>query len=137
MVAWAKLEMQGRWTQRDHELWHAALIEPVDCGERAATHPEWAAERKLRPIAQTETILKITESAAIDEELERLKAACEPSQLGVATPDGPVLAVKVLRGWLEDMEEEVSSPPGSRAGFEIIAQLALETHMGGSTATQR
>eukprot|EP00972_Heterocapsa_arctica_P067073 9898422-Heterocapsa_arctica.AAC.1 len=34
-----------------------------------------------------------------------IRAAIEPTQLGCGTPDGVVIAVRVLRGWARDLDE--------------------------------
>ena len=81
-------------------LWHAGLIEPSDCGERSAVNEDVALSRKLRPIAQMEALVKLVETSVIDECTEELRKQLEPHQLGMAITDGPIIAVKVLRGWL-------------------------------------
>ena len=52
-------------------LWGAALVTPLDCGEKKLTPEEVQAldgppPRKLRPIALSEPLLKLAESAAVD-----------------------------------------------------------------------
>ena len=93
---------------------------------------EEAPERKLRPITQAEATIKLVESAVIDDELVALRSTLEPKQLGVATPDGCVRAVKLLRGWVEAMElaalgESGSGDPGEWA---CLAKLDMENAYG-------
>ena len=53
--------------------------------------PGQAPQRKLRPIAQCDALIKVVESAAAEEEMHRLRAFLEPKQLGIATRMGPSL----------------------------------------------
>ena len=133
-----RLEVAGVWHEDDSLLWHAGILEPADCGERAQTDETRAPDRKLRPLAQTEVLVKMVETALIDEVIEELRATLEPRQLGVVTPDGPVRVVKLLRAWLEDMceaEEEAAGrfPAESQLvgpDVETIAELDLENAYG-------
>ena len=88
--SFALLEVRGAWSEEDHRLWHAGILEPADCGERSPGDEAQAPPRKLRPLAQTEVLIKLVETTLIDEAIEELRAAFEPRQLGVVTPDGPV-----------------------------------------------
>eukprot|EP00975_Prorocentrum_lima_P025999 5468805-Prorocentrum_lima.AAC.1 len=59
----------GKWSQEDHMLWYAATLEPAWAGERSPTDPQSPPVPKLRPLGQSECLLKVIESAIIDEEL--------------------------------------------------------------------
>ena len=111
MRGFAEVEVRSPWGDADHILWHAGLVEPVDCGERTADEDEESAapQRKLRPLAQTEALVKLVETTLIDETVEELMQQLEPHQLGVTTADGLILAVKVLRGCLVAIGAELSS----------------------------
>ena len=80
----AEVEVRGLWDEADHLMWHSGLIEPADCGERAPVADDAAPERKLRPLAQTEALVKLVETAVIDEVAAELRERLEPHQLGVA-----------------------------------------------------
>ena len=116
-IAWVCRENQGpqtlkMWMQQWHsgttseftrQLWSSALVTPLDCGEKKQTEEEKAqqhgpAPRKLRPIALSEPLVKLTESAAVEADLERLLKHTEPKNMGIGTPDGAALIVRVLRG---------------------------------------
>ena len=90
----------------DSELWQAAVLEPVDQGE--SSDPDAARGRKLRPIGLSEALVKLAENAKLDEDMPALRAVLEPAQLGAGTPDGVAIAIRVLRGWAKDIEEEAS-----------------------------
>ena len=87
-------------------MWRAAILVPSEEGTRPAATPGEAPTRKLRGIAQCDALVKVVESALIDEETARLRAVFEPAQLGISTPDGPVITVMLLRGWFEAMGAE-------------------------------
>ena len=69
----AEVEVRSLWSEEDHLLWHAGLVEPSDCGERSAVDDDVAPPRKLRPIAQTEALVKLVETSVIDECIEELR----------------------------------------------------------------
>ena len=62
--AFAKLEVEAKWDCGDHGLWHAALVEPADCGEQSPPELTKARPFKLRRLALTEVIVKLVETAA-------------------------------------------------------------------------
>ena len=132
LVAFAAVVAAGRFTAADAMLWCGAVLEPVDCGPKPEPEPDAAAgqdpgdlPRKLRPIALTEALVKLSESMTIDECIDDIRRALEPSQLGAATPDGAVLAVRILRGWARDIEEG-----GDTALNDVIAGTDLENAFG-------
>ena len=63
--------------------------------------------RKVRPLGQSDALLKLLETTAIEEELQCLLEKLEPKQQGVGTKDGVIIVVKLLRQWIEDIEEDV------------------------------
>ena len=100
MKLFGEVICRGQLGDEDTAMWFAAIIEPSDCGEKASTTEDVAPERKLRPIAQTEALVKFIEIALVEDCKARLKQALEPRQRGVTVPDGPVQTVKLLRGWV-------------------------------------
>ena len=74
----AEIEVRGLWNEHDHLMWHAGFIEPSDCGERALEADDAAPARKLRPLAQTEALVKLVETAVIDEAVAELRERLEP-----------------------------------------------------------
>ena len=95
LLAFAAAVAAGRFTAADAMLWCGAVLEPVDCGPKPEPEPDAAAGQdpgdlpcKLRPIALTEALVKLSESMTIDECIDDIRRALEPSQLGAATPDG-------------------------------------------------
>ena len=112
-------------------MWHAAILVPTENGERPAPGPGEAPQRKLRPIAQCDALIKVIESAMVEEEIHKLRTYLEPRQLGIATPDGPVLAVLLLRGWFEALEDEAAeSGAGENRAAGTIFQLDLTNVYG-------
>ena len=53
-------------------MWHAAILVPSENGERPAPGPGEAPQRKLRPIAQCDALIKVIESAMVEEEIAKL-----------------------------------------------------------------
>ena len=67
-------------------------------------------------------------AAMIDEEAATLKKAAEPAQLGLVTPDGPVLTVKVLKN--RKFEGKVNKVYLKSGGSGLgLAQLVMEQHL--------
>ena len=90
------------------ELWTAAVICPVDCGE--TLDDQGQSKRKLRPIAMAEALLKFAEGLAVDAALPQLTAFLEPTQLGVATPDGSPVIIRAIRSWAADIVASAQDP---------------------------
>ncbi|CAK0795081.1 unnamed protein product [Prorocentrum cordatum] len=103
-LAWrAQVRKQGRAQDATIELWTAACVTPVDC-DWARVGPGQPAQRKLRPIACAEVLMKLVEGACIDEESASMLAALEPRQLGCGAPDGAPLIVHLARSWAERVQ---------------------------------
>ena len=134
------MECRGLWGPEDASRWHAAILVPSEEGTRPAATRGEAPTRKLRCIAQCDALVKLVETAMLDEENARLRAVFEPSQLGIATPDGPVMTVMLLWGWFEAMEQRArctgeATPRGEDdeegpRGPECILALDLKNAYG-------
>ena len=46
--------------------------------------------------------MKLTESCAIEQHIDRLLKSVEPTNLGLPTPDAAALIVRIVRGWAND-----------------------------------
>ena len=101
---WTELWTRGRIQPTTVLLWNGQVAAPKDCGPKK----DDPTQRKLRPIALEEALVKFAETAACDAELGPVLEALEPVQLGVGTPDGTVLLVSVLRAWLRGDQREGS-----------------------------
>ena len=77
---------------------------PIDQGARQDT----PTGRKLRPITLAEVLVKFSESEGLDEQMTEIKAKMEPAQLGVGTPEGNILVLRMLQAWASDMEDDNS-----------------------------
>ena len=99
---WAQLWRRGTATDFTVTLWTAACVTPADCGW-APTEQGEPPQRKLRPIACAEALLKLVEGASIDECMPGLLNTLEPHQLGCGTPDGAPLIVYLVRSWAEQV----------------------------------
>ena len=104
---WAAMWNSGRTCSYTSGLWTAGLSIPIDCGERPST----LTGRKLRPITLVESLVKFAEAVGLDELTEEIRKYMEPMQLGVGTPDGNIVLLRVLQSWANDIEVE-----SSRAG---------------------
>ena len=66
LFGWMRIQARAMWLADDHDMWNAAVLTPVDCGEAKVSEDEPLHEqllRKLRPLAQSETIVKLLEKA--------------------------------------------------------------------------
>ena len=86
--AFTEVEVCGQWTAHDSDMWHAALRIPTAAGERPAASDSEAPAPKYRPIAQTDSLVKIIESAVLEQNIRGARKQLEPHQRGVTTPDG-------------------------------------------------
>ena len=98
LAKWATMWQGAAVTSPTASLWTAAIVTPVDCGPAVLEEGE-APCRKLRPIACSEALLKVAESAATDSVQQELLAALEPRQMGCGTPDGTGVIVSTVRSW--------------------------------------
>jgi len=128
VLGFAHIIAEGTLGREDALLWGAAVLEPVDCGPAPAAlegeRQSGVRGRKLRPIGLSEVLVKFAECCAIEEELARIKSVLEPAQLGAVTPDGCAIAVRVLRGWCEDIAVGRHEPD------VVVAALDLENAFG-------
>ena len=105
LQAFVALEIRDKWLPEDADLWHAGIVEAADCGAKPV-EPDGNGDgfpRKLRPIGQTEALVKFAETCLIEEQLVHIRKQLEPKQLCLL-PDGPVVATRVLRGWAMDVD---------------------------------
>eukprot|EP00975_Prorocentrum_lima_P046193 9660603-Prorocentrum_lima.AAC.1 len=79
LIQVSDLVVAGRWSQEDHMMWYAATLELAWAGKRSPTDSACAPTPKLRPLGQSECLLKAWESAIIDAELAALRAQLEPT----------------------------------------------------------
>ena len=98
---WSQMWVNGNVCSFTAELWTAAIIAPIDCGE--TQDDDGQVKRKLRPIALAEALLKLAEGLAVDAALPVLARYLEPNQLGATTPDGAPIIVRVIRSWAADI----------------------------------
>ena len=104
-------EWIGTWTRAmiphsTAKLWTAATIAPLDCGpkepEPGQQMPQ-PCQRKLRPLALAEVLMKLAESCVIEQHIGSLLNGMEPTNLGLGTPDAAAPIVRIVRGWANDM----------------------------------
>ena len=119
---WCVLWALGEFPRLLAPLWTAATVVALDGGPMPQQPGQPAppeGQRKLRPIALAEALLKLAEGVIIDQHIWGLRRAVEPRQLGAGTPDGCVLVVKALRLWQHNAEGPTARrprAPGTRAG---------------------
>ena len=80
------LSSGASWTLQDKGSVARRHLTPADAGPKQTGEPTEAPIRSQRPEAQEEVMLKLVETAVIDEELNGSKAHLEPHQLGVVVP---------------------------------------------------
>ena len=110
----AHIVADGKLSGVAHTLWHAAILEPVDQGEQND------GSRKVRPIGLGEALLKFSETVALDMAEREIKLWLEPAQRGIATPDGVVQVIRIMRGWAKDMQD---------AGSEAVDECLVSTDL--------
>ena len=83
------------------DLWTAGTVTPLDEGLRE----EEITGHKIRPIILCECLVKFSEGIEIEEEWEEIGKYMEGnSNLGVGTPDGNVIILRMLQTWVEEAE---------------------------------
>ena len=123
----------------DASLWCATLLEPVDQGPAKDPAAESTVRgRKLRPIMLCEALVKLAETVAIDGVILHIRRSLEPHQLGVNTPDGVVMAVRVLRGWADDIEQGAASTQSTDVlvGTDLANAYCRMLRSGGLRSTR-
>ena len=75
---------------------------------------------KRRPIMLYEPLVKLAECLVIDEAMEGIRRSVEPCQLGVATPDGARIAVRIVRAWAADVAVAVAVGGGQAPEQEVV-----------------
>ncbi len=97
---WIGAWNSGRICQRSTDLWTAAKLVALDCGEKADAQTG----RKLRPLGLAEALTKLAESCAIQREMKRLHQVLEPGNLGIVTSGGALVLQNMLECWASDLE---------------------------------
>ena len=97
----------GTWTQAmvPHQTatWTAATIAPLDCGPKKpepGQHLPQPCPRKLRSISLAGVLMKLTESCASEQHIDKLLKSVEPTYLGLGTPDAAALIVRIVSAGL-------------------------------------
>lgn len=126
LARWSTLWAKGNITEDVAELWTAAIVVPVDCGQ-AKVGPDEAPRRKLRPIACAEAPLKLAEGVLIDGMLPELARVLEPRQVGCGMADGAGIVVSLVRSWAADI---VSTDRTDHADPETILGVDLANAYG-------
>ena len=78
---------------------------PIDSGWQKVPEGE-KRRRKIRPIALTETLLKMAETCAIEEAIGDAVKRMEPEQFGCGTPDGAIQMIGLARNWARAAEQQ-------------------------------
>ena len=129
ICAWATMWARGRIGVSATALWTAATIAPVDSGWQAGEVPEGEErQRKLRPIACAESLVKLVETLAIDDVAQQMLEQFEPEQLGVGTPDGAPLIITLVRSWAEALQRAEGTE--EQADEESLLGIDLENAYG-------
>ena len=109
MQRWAGLWVRGEIPEKMADLWSAAIIAPLDDGEKKKPPDGELVEpwpdpppRKLRPIAISEVLVETT---VLDEEITAILTRAEPENLGLGTLDAAAVIVRTLRAWAVQMKQ--------------------------------
>ena len=141
--SWASIWTRGQASEFTARLWTAAIIVPLDCGAKKASPGEVLPEptpRKLRPVALAEALLKFVEGVVIQHNIESILRHVEPHNLGLGTPDAAALIVRAVRGWANDIQQQLeeqqqqAQPTQSGDGAPTPETPVAQGH---STATAR
>lgn len=118
LARWTQQWALGRITALEARLWGGALVAPIQKGED-----------KVRPIALTEAIVKLSEAVLVDLVAPSLRAAMEPRQLSVRTPGAVEALARSLRHWvtakphLTLVELDLSNAYGSVFRSSVLAAV--------------
>eukprot|EP00973_Karenia_brevis_P095954 12429956-Karenia_brevis.AAC.1 len=119
---WTSMWSSGRVCQYTTGLWTTGLAVPIDCGPRAETQTG----RKLRPIVLLECLPKFAEAVTLDAEAETIQRILEPEQLGVGTPDGNIILLRMMQAWAEEIETSNKDKIARGILDELEAMAALD-----------
>ena len=81
---------------------------------------------KLRPMALAEVLMKLAESCAIEQHIDRLSKGEESTNLGLGTPDPAALIVRMVRGCAND----VAGAPKQGQDADVVLPFDLENANG-------
>ncbi len=135
IARWASVWTGAAASLLTAKLWTAAVMVPLDCGEKPLEPGQLPAsppERKLRPIALSEPLLKVVESVTIHEEMPAIMARCEPHNLGVGSPDGAAVIVRAVRAeaaWMVEHNQQAMSA-ADHGGLQAIMPIDLDNAYG-------
>ena len=101
MARWSTMWAKGAVSRRVAALWTSAIVSPIDCGEKV----DAPGQRKIRPIACSEALLKMADSAVLDGLQKEIETALEPHQLGCGAADGAGMIVSAMRAWAGQAKE--------------------------------
>ena len=105
------------------ELWTGGLVTPLDEGPKEET----ITGRKIRPIILCECLVKFAEGVDIETDWDQISKYMEAhANLGVGTPDGNVVLLKVLQSWVEEMEIDNTAAWISDKLEEIRALVGID-----------
>ncbi len=97
---WVGAWNSGRIGMKPTDLWTAAKLVALDCGEKEDAQ----AGRTLRPLGLADALTKLAESCAIQKEMTRLHHILEPGNLGIVTSGGALVLQNMLESWASDIE---------------------------------
>ena len=82
---WAQMWMMEKANRAETQLWLRASIVPLI---REVDNPDGSKKTKLRPIVLLETLLKLIESVAVDQQADHIIALMQEQQVGFRVRDG-------------------------------------------------
>ncbi len=97
---WIGVWTSGRICTRSTDLWTAAKLVALDCGEKADAQTGI----KRRPLGIAEALTKLAESCAIQHQMGKLHQVLEPGNLGIVTSGGALVLQNMLESWASDIE---------------------------------
>ena len=108
-------------------MWTAAVVSPIDCGE-VVNAQGVPVGRKLRPIACSESLMKLAEGVVLDAFGPMVVGVFEPRHLGCGAADGAGLIVSLMRSWVDAMINDAAL---HQADPETLVGLDYENAYGG------
>ena len=113
----------GQVSEYTTKLWTAGLVTPLDEGRKDGTDTG----HKIRPITLCECLVKFEEGVGIVEDWDGVKKYMEKNaNLGVGTPDGNVIILRVLQSWVEEIEKENEEAWNHQKWDELKALIGID-----------
>lgn len=104
-------------------LWTGGAVTPLDEGPREET----PTGHKVRPIVLCECLVQFAEDVEIESEWETIRGYTERNaNLGVGTPDGNLIILRVLESWVNKMEIENQAAWAEQQLDELKALLGID-----------